>query len=44
MIDRLQSHYGFSRPPFAKNLTPGQLHHHGTHNQAVARISWCITA
>jgi type II secretory pathway predicted ATPase ExeA len=44
MIDRLQSHYGFTRPPFSKNLTPAQLHHHGTHNQAVARTTWCITA
>ena len=42
MIDRLQSHYGFTRPPFAKALTPAQLHHHAGHSQAVARISWCV--
>lgn len=44
MIDRLQSHYGFARPPFAKTLTPAQLHHHAGHNQAVARLTWCINA
>jgi type II secretory pathway predicted ATPase ExeA len=42
MIDKLQSHYGFTRAPFGKALAPGQLHHHASHNQAVARISWCI--
>ena len=44
MIDRLQSHYGFTRPPFSKTLTPTQLHHHAGHSQAVARITWCVTA
>jgi len=44
MIDRLQSHYGFARPPFTKTLTPAQLHHHAGHNQAVARLTWCINA
>ena len=42
MIDRLQSHYGFTRPPFSKTLTPNQLHHHAGHSQAVARITWCV--
>jgi type II secretory pathway predicted ATPase ExeA len=44
MIDRLQSHYGFTRPPFSKTLTPNQLHHHAGHSQAVARITWCVSA
>ena len=42
-IERLQSHYGFTRMPFGKNLAPGMLHAHGAHAEAVARISWCIS-
>jgi type II secretory pathway predicted ATPase ExeA len=42
-IERLQSHYGFTRMPFGKNLQPGMLHAHGAHGEAVARISWCIS-
>ena len=41
-IDRLRSHYGFSRMPFGKDLAPGMLHAHDAHAEAVARISWCI--
>jgi type II secretory pathway predicted ATPase ExeA len=42
-IDRLRSHYGFSRMPFGKDLAPGMLHAHGAHAEAVARMSWCIS-
>lgn len=42
-IERLQSHYGFTRMPFGKDLAPGMLHSHRAHCEAVARISWCIT-
>ncbi|GHB91688.1 hypothetical protein GCM10010306_103650 [Streptomyces umbrinus] len=28
--------------PFGRNLAPGMLHRHDSHNQAVARISWSI--
>jgi type II secretory pathway predicted ATPase ExeA len=42
MIERLNAHYGFTKTPFGKTLAPGMLHHHTSHNQAVARISWCI--
>jgi type II secretory pathway predicted ATPase ExeA len=41
-IDRLRSHYGFSRMPFGKDLAAGMLHAHDAHAEAVARISWCI--
>lgn len=41
-IERLQSHYGFSRMPFGKDLAPGMLHACGAHAEAVARIQWCI--
>ncbi len=43
MIDKLQSYFGFTRMPFGKDLAPAMLHHHAHHDQAVARISWCIT-
>lgn len=42
MIDKLQSHYGFSRTPFGRSLAPGMLHRHSSHAEAVARIGWCI--
>jgi len=41
-IDRLRAHYGFTRMPFSKDLAPGMLHAHGSHAEAVARMSWCI--
>lgn len=42
MIGNLQAHYGFSRMPFGRELAPGMLHRHDAHNQAAARITWCI--
>jgi type II secretory pathway predicted ATPase ExeA len=42
MIEKLRAHYGFSRTPFGRDLAPGMLHRHDAHNQAVARLSWCI--
>ena len=41
-IERVRSHYGFSRMPFSKDLAPGMLHLHRSHQEAVARISWCV--
>ena len=29
--------------PFGKALAPQMLHHHTSHAEAVARISWCIS-
>ena len=43
MIEKLQAHYGFHRMPFGRDLAPGMLHRHTSHNEAVARISWCIS-
>ena len=42
MIEKLQAHYGFSRMPFGRDLAPGMLHRHTSHNEAVARISWTV--
>jgi type II secretory pathway predicted ATPase ExeA len=42
MIEKLQAHYGFTLMPFGRDLAPGMLHRHAAHNEAVARISWCI--
>ena len=41
-IDRLRAHWGFTRMPFAKDLTPSMLHSHRSHAEAAARITWCI--
>ena len=41
-IDRLRSHWGFTRMPFAKDLAPSMLHAHRSHAEAAARITWCI--
>ena len=41
-IDRLQSHFGFTRMPFGRGLAPGMLHRHRGHAEAVARIGWCV--
>jgi len=41
-IQRLRSHWGFSRMPFAKDLAPSMLHRHDGHAEAVARIAWCV--
>lgn len=41
-IERLQAHYGFSRMPFGKDLAPQMLHAHHAHEEAVARIAWCV--
>ena len=41
-IQKLRSHWGFSRTPFGKDLAPSMLHRHPGHAEAVARISWCV--
>jgi len=41
-IQKLRSHWGFSRTPFGKDLAPSMLHRHPGHGEAVARISWCV--
>jgi type II secretory pathway predicted ATPase ExeA len=41
-IDRLRSHWGFTRMPFAKDLAPSMLHAHRSHAEAAARVTWCM--
>jgi type II secretory pathway predicted ATPase ExeA len=41
-IERLRAHYGFNRMPFGKDLAPQMLHTTRAHQEAVARIGWCI--
>jgi type II secretory pathway predicted ATPase ExeA len=43
VIEKLQSHYGFTRMPFGRDLAPQMLHRHTSHAEAVARIGWCIS-
>jgi type II secretory pathway predicted ATPase ExeA len=42
MMDNPISYYGFSRMPFGRDLAAGRLHRHSAHNEALARIGWCI--
>ncbi len=41
-VDRLRSHYGFTRQPFTRDLAAGQLFAAAGHQQAVARLRWLI--
>ena len=41
-VDKLQTFYGFTRPPFGRDLAPGQLFGSAGHKEAVARIGWLI--
>ena len=43
MIERLQGFFGFTRTPFGRDLAPGTLHRHTSHDEAMARIGWCVT-
>lgn len=42
-IQNLQHYYGFTRMPFTRNIPPSALHAHPAHQEATARIDWCIT-
>jgi type II secretory pathway predicted ATPase ExeA len=41
-IEILQTHYGFGRMPFGRDLAPNMLCPTGGHQEAIARIGWCI--
>jgi type II secretory pathway predicted ATPase ExeA len=43
MIEKLRGYYGFTRMPFGRDLAPGMLHRHRSHDEARARITWCVT-
>ena len=42
-IDRLRSHYGFSRMPFQRDLAPQMLFSSRAHKEATARIAWLVS-
>lgn len=42
-IEILQTHYGFGRMPFGRDLAPNMLCPTGGHQEATARIGWCIS-
>jgi type II secretory pathway predicted ATPase ExeA len=44
MISSLQSHWGFSRMPFGRDLPADNLFHANAHNEAVARLRYLISA
>ena len=41
-VQLLQAHWGFTKMPFGRGLAPSMLHHHRSHDEAVARITWCV--
>ena len=41
-IEILQTHYGFGRMPFGRDLAPNMLCPTGGHQEATARIGWCL--
>ncbi|HEV8555463.1 MAG TPA: AAA family ATPase [Actinophytocola sp.] len=44
MIDRLQGFFGFTRPPFGRDLAPGMLHRHAAHGEVGAGKTVAIRA
>jgi type II secretory pathway predicted ATPase ExeA len=42
MMPNLISYFGFSRMPVGRDLAPSMLHRHAAHDEAIARIGWCI--
>ena len=43
MIENLRSHYGFTKMPFGRDIAPQALNQHRAHQEAVARIAWCVS-
>ncbi|MDL4813090.1 AAA family ATPase [Actinomadura opuntiae] len=43
MMDKLQGYFGFSKTPFGRGLAPSMLHRHAAHQEAIARITWCVS-
>jgi type II secretory pathway predicted ATPase ExeA len=41
-IEKLCSYYGFTKMPFGRDLAPQALFRSAAHQEAVARLSWCI--
>ena len=41
-IELIRSHFAFNRAPFGKDLAPDALYSYRGHDEAVARISYCI--
>jgi type II secretory pathway predicted ATPase ExeA len=42
-IDQVRAHFGFSKMPFGKDLSPSALHRHHGHEEAVARIVFLVS-
>ncbi|MEX2548755.1 MAG: AAA family ATPase, partial [Nitriliruptoraceae bacterium] len=41
-IDKLRAHYGLTRTPFSRDLSPSQLFAGRAHKEAVARLRWLV--
>jgi len=41
-IEGVRTHFGFTKMPFGKDLSPSALHRHGGHQEAVARLAFLV--
>lgn len=41
-VDKLRTHYGFTRHPFGRDLAPNQLFASRSHQEATARLAWLV--
>ncbi len=41
-MDRLCSYFGFTKVPFGKSVPPASLFRSNAHQEAVARLAWCL--
>lgn len=41
-IEQVRSHFGFTKMPFGKDVSPSALHPHAGHQEAVARIGFLV--
>ena len=41
-IENLRTTYGFTKMPFGRDIAPQALNQHRAHQEAVARIAWCV--
>lgn len=41
-VDKLRAHYGLTRTPFSRSISPSQIFAARTHKEAVARLKWLV--
>jgi type II secretory pathway predicted ATPase ExeA len=41
-VDKLKAHYGLTRTPFSRGISPSQIFQARSHKEAVARLRWLV--